>query len=322
MNVLHVTNAYPYVGNHVAGIFVKEQIRSIDKFLDKNDIFFINAKKYGKFQYLKSIFYLMSNISKYDVVHAHHIYVGFIVLIISNKKSNNVLVSLMSDPDRKTGNYIENIIYKFTYNYCKKYARALIFKKEIPLNINRDNVFYLPNGVNMDMFLDMPKDKAKKILNLDMEKRYILFVSAMNLYRKEKRYDKYRAVLEVLKDRYHLDDVAELTMVDVEREKAYLYYNAAELHLLVSDIEGSPNSVKEAMSCNTPVVATDVGNIAAMLGSLDSCEVVPSFDVNVIADAVYRRLGGTGGDSRKRLEALKLDQQSVAKNLYEIYMSL
>jgi len=321
LKILHVTNAYPYNENPIAGIFVKEQIDSLNKYLDKNDIYVINAKKNGRLDYLKALFILRKKVKEYNIVHAHHIYVGFLLLLF-NKKKNNILVSLMSDPERKTGSLLTNFIYRTAYKYCAKYAKGLIFKKEIPDTIQRGDVYYLPNGVNMELFVPCSKSVAKQKLGLDENKRYVLFVSAMNLHRKEKRYDRFQKVMNVLRTKYGIQDLVELTMVNVDRELSPLYYNACELSLLVSDVEGSPNSVKESISCNTPVVSTDVGNVRTMIGELDACKVVSSFDVEEIAKAVYDVLNKEKFDLRRQLDFLGLSQDNVAQKLNEIYRCL
>ena len=50
MKVLHITNNFPSEINPIFGIFVKEQIQSLNKIDDSNDVFFINGRENGKIQ--------------------------------------------------------------------------------------------------------------------------------------------------------------------------------------------------------------------------------------------------------------------------------
>lgn len=322
MNVLHITNAYPYPESRIFGIFVKEQIDSLDNYLVKNDTYFINAKKKGKIEYFKSIFYLKDIVKKYDIIHTHHIFVGMIMLFFFKQIKHKIIVSLMSDSTRKGNSYFTNLLFKSSYKYCLKNASGVIFKSGIPDNMKRKNVYYLPNGVNTDFFQEIPKSECKKKLNLDLNRRYILFVSSNNLYRKEKRYDRFQEVIGILRNKYSLKDIEELLLVDTDRENIPLYYNAADVNILVSDVEGSPNSVKEAIACNTKVVATNVGNIEKMLSGLNSCYVVNSFNSHEIADRLYDCLRHDNIDVRKRIFEQKLDKNSTRQKLVFIYKQI
>jgi glycosyltransferase involved in cell wall biosynthesis len=61
-------------------------------------------------------------------------------------------------------------------------------------------------------------------------------------------------------------------------------YNAFDVLASSSRDEAFPNAIAEAMSCGVPVVATDAGDSAALLGSHGS--LVPRHDVNCFADGL------------------------------------
>src|SRR5205085_11535463 len=54
------------------------------------------------------------------------------------------------------------------------------------------------------------------------------------------------------------------------------YINACNALILPSIAEGSPNIVKETMACNVPVVATNVGDVAQVIGRTQGCSVCDS----------------------------------------------
>ena len=77
-----------------------------------------------------------------------------------------------------------------------------------------------------------------------------------------------------------LGDNAELQVV-YHRPKNVLrdYYYAADVMILTSEWEGSPNVVKEAMACNLPTVCFDVGDVCWLSGGTQAHRVVPRHDV-------------------------------------------
>jgi glycosyltransferase involved in cell wall biosynthesis len=50
-----------------------------------------------------------------------------------------------------------------------------------------------------------------------------------------------------------------------------VWLNAADVLLLCSRHEGSPNIVKEALACACPVVSVDVGDVAERIGGVTGC---------------------------------------------------
>ncbi len=333
MKILQVTNAYPTENLPVYGIFIKEQIDSLVDLGIKSDIYFINGREKGKFEYYKAYRELKKIVNNYDIVHCHHFLTALVVL--ATKPDSKVIVTFLSDGIKefiKPDNPLFNkIIKQKLYNYILRKSDACIFKNKIPdiqassLKPQASNFFYLPNGVNTEFFKLIDKTYAKQQLGLDVSKNYILFASLVDINRNEKRHDIFLDTMKVLKEKYKRDDIVELVISNVKRSEVPLYFNAASLHLLTSDFEGSPNSVKESLACNTPVVSTDVGNVKKMLEGLKNSYVCESNSPEKLAELVIKSLDNkTEEDSRKLIIDKKLDLKSKAhelKNIYELLMN-
>ncbi len=75
----------------------------------------------------------------------------------------------------------------------------------------------------------------------------------------------------------------------LENEAVYGFYreNAVDLFVNVSDSEGVPVSIMEAMSCRIPVLAPDIGGISDMVADGESGLLLPAFpSADAIADAL------------------------------------
>jgi glycosyltransferase involved in cell wall biosynthesis len=76
--------------------------------------------------------------------------------------------------------------------------------------------------------------------------------------------------------------------------------------LLLSESEGLPVSIQEAVSAGIPVIATDVGGVSEIVGSDNGLLIPPSADVNDVADALDIVIGPTGSPARKDLRDASL----------------
>ena len=68
------------------------------------------------------------------------------------------------------------------------------------------------------------------------------------------------------------------------------FMNSLDVFVLPSFAEGTPNSIMEAMSHGLPIIASDVGGIADMLGDQAGI-LVPPGDVNALANAMSQLAG-------------------------------
>jgi teichuronic acid biosynthesis glycosyltransferase TuaC len=93
--------------------------------------------------------------------------------------------------------------------------------------------------------------------------------------------------------------------------------NACDALLLVSDAEGSPMVIKEAMACNLPVVSVPVGDVPGVIGGTEGCYLCrqdPSDAAEKLGLAL-RRLERTKG----REKVTSLEQGIVARRIMEVY---
>ncbi len=104
------------------------------------------------------------------------------------------------------------------------------------------------------------------------------------------------------------------------------YYRIANLAVLSSRTEGSPNALLEAMAAGVPVVATNVGGIPEIVTHEESALLVPPGDTDRLAAAMAELLADTSLAKRfvERGRALVLEHSPAARaeRLAEIYRSV
>ncbi|CAK2226401.1 Glycosyl transferase group 1 [Vibrio crassostreae] len=322
MKVLHITNAYPYEGHPEYGCFIYEQINSLDKRID-SEVYFINAHKLGTLEYFKSIPKIREMAKESDVIHCHHLF-SFIALKLSFAKRKPVVLSFLNDWTKEVKlNIPERLKHLLCFFYSRK-PEKVIFKSFIPDFLNSDKYLFLPNGVDTAYFDIQDKNLSKDKLSLCKESNYILFVSSKNLYRHQKRYDIFLKVMEYLNSNYPEMNYLPLTMSVDDRETAKNKINSSSLHLLCSDYEGSPNSVKEALSSGVPVVSRPAGSVEDLLNGTPFTALVDSDDHIKIANEIHKILT-LDIDRVKIREALlkkNLSKEQVAGQLHNTYSSL
>lgn len=321
MKVLQVTTNYPTKSNPIFGIFMKEQVESLEQYGVENTIFFSNGSETGqgqegsgKWVHLRSVFKLQWHLlwHKYDLIHCHSNVSGLILALSGAWMFKKVVLSFQNDPEKEADAKVFRRLYPlFNRVIVKKPTKYLSWRK----------VVYLPNGCNTDFFKPMDRDECKKKLGLDTSKHYLLYVdSNTSKKRTQKRKDRFDETLQILRDKYGRDDIEELIMIGVKRDDVPLWMNACSLHLMTSDLEGSPNSIKECLMCNTPIVSTDVGNVREMVEDIPGAYVTDEFSSEELAECVNKVL--TSKDvfhGREAMIAKNYGINEVGKKLVELY---
>jgi teichuronic acid biosynthesis glycosyltransferase TuaC len=283
--------------------------------------FTINQK--GLKGYIKECFRLRGFLkkNKFELVHAHYGLTAIITLLARRKEK--LVVSFMGDDivgSRKPdGRISKKSIFLASFNAFLAYwfYDFSIVKSEQMLNkLKANNVALIPNGVDTSRFLPKSKAEERNKLKIDPQVKLAIFVS--NPSRVEKNFLLAEKAVKILNN----TNVSLLPLFGIDHQSLIDYYNAAELLVLTSYHEGSPNVIKEAMACNCPIVSTNVGDVKWVLGKTEGCYIA-SFNPQDFAEKVKTALdfsekyGRTKG--RERIIELGLDSKTVAKKIIGLY---
>jgi glycosyltransferase involved in cell wall biosynthesis len=152
-------------------------------------------------------------------------------------------------------------------------------------------------------------------LGFASDKYYLIWVSNPN--RPEKNYKFAEEAVKLL----NREDIELVPVYNTPNELLPFYYNAADVLLLTSLWEGSPNVIKEAMACNCPIVSTDVGDVAQLIDGVDGCYLA-DFDPNDFRQRIELALDfGHRTSGRKRIVELGIYSEAIAKKIIELYKS-
>lgn len=265
--------------------------------------------------YLKNITPLNKHIkiNQYDIIHAHY---SLSAITATLAGCRPIIVSLMGG-DVDLGRALNSLIRISN----KLFWSALIVKsKNIADRVGIKDCLIIPNGVDVSHFQPLDKDRSKGKLQWSKNKKCILFASNPN--RKVKNY-------KLLEDAYrllpHSTKVEIKTLENVPHSNIPMFMNASDVVVLPSFREGSPNVIKEAMACNRPIVATNVGDIAWLFGDMPG-HFFTKFDPEDMAIQLMSALqfsekyGKTKG--RNRIIHLGFDSESVSGQILSIYNAI
>jgi glycosyltransferase involved in cell wall biosynthesis len=190
---------------------------------------------------------------------------------------------------------------------------AIVQTPEMAGKLKKANVYVIPHEVDFETFKPANREAAREILGLKADKKYLLF--AANPQIPVKRFPLAKAAADYLARR---DPSIELLVVSKEpQERLALYMSACDVLVFPSYQEGSPNVVKQAMACNLPIVATDVGDVCQVIGKTRGCYVSEPGPVEFaarISEILSLRLRTTGREHIRHF-----DSAIVSERVIEVY---
>jgi glycosyltransferase involved in cell wall biosynthesis len=312
MRILHITTNYPTPEYPIFGIFVKEQVVSLVKLGIDCDVLYCDGQNKGFWKYITYLpkIWWKALFGRYDIIHCHHALSAVLLSMTGAPLFKRVMLSYQNDPAHEWGDKM--------YRLFNLRFKKFVIKNPSPY-LEKPKFVYLPNGCNQDFFVPMDKRECREKLGWNQEKQYVIYMDSNKGVRTQKRKDRFDETIAILNGRYGWN-AEEVVMRNVKRDLVPLYLNAADLHLLSSDFEGSPNSVKECMCCNTPVVSTPVGNVKEMIDDIPGAFVTHGFtaeELAVYCDRVLR--SNIPFEGREQFLAKGYGMATVAEKLKSIY---
>ena len=287
-----------------------------------------------------------------ELIHAHFSYPdGYGMMKLAKRWKVPLVISALGTIERKVayeGSYTSKQIIE-AMNFADKVLSVSEDLKVhiVNLGIDESKVHVVPNGVDTEIFKPAGKERAREILNLPQEKNIVLFIGAL---RKIKGVDYLieaaKSFVDINTDLYmvgrddglrkSLEKRAEELKISnfikftgpVNHEDIPLWISAADMLVLPSLSEGRPNVILEALSCEVPVVATDVGGIPELMIEGETGYLVPakspaqlSEKINKLLENVSRR-EKMGKFGRKSIIQRGLTWEAHAKKTVDIYSEL
>jgi len=293
-------------GNKGISPIVKAQADSLTNNGITIDFYLIKGN--GILGYWRNIYILKQYLkeNRFDIIHAHY---SLSAIVATFAREKPLITSLMgSDVIKGTFKlWLIRLLVK------KRWKATIVKTNEMAEKLGIKNIMVIPNGVDMDMFIPLNMKVAKHALNLNNQLNYILFLGDQDRY--EKNFNLTKKALRFL----NMNNLELIYLQNIPHERIPYYINSAQVGVLSSLWEGSPNIIKEAMACNCPIVTTDVGDVKWIIGDTEGC-YISSFDPEDMAEKIRLALEfGKRTNGRQRLLKLGLDSETIAKRLIELY---
>jgi glycosyltransferase involved in cell wall biosynthesis len=290
--------------------FVSDQVMALNALGITTEYFPIEGT--GVLGYLKSLPGLLNHLKKYkpNLIHAHYGLSG--LLSVLQRKCPVAITFHGSDVNNKR-------VRPFSWLASRLSAANIFVSKEMLQLMPAPDSFVIPCGVDMELFKPMKQSEARKEFGLNPDKKYILFSSGFD--NAVKNYPLAKSAVSLLNN----SNIELLELKGFSREQVSRLMNAADMVLMTSFTEGSPQFIKEAMACNRPIVSTNVGDVKWLFGN-EPGHYITSFESNDVAKklklAIEFSTMKNQTNGRERIINLGLDSDNIANKIIKIYQSV
>ncbi len=158
----------------------------------------------------------------------------------------------------------------------------------------------ISNPIDTEVFRKRNREKVKKELNLEKEKKYILFGAVNATTDKNKGFDFLKEALKKLKTKNvellvfgcQQGEISDLSIPVknlgfVKEEKVLVkIYSAADVTVIPSISENQPTIAVESLACGTPVVGFDIDGLEELIVDEKLGVLAKKYDTNELAERI------------------------------------
>lgn len=280
----------------------------------------------------------MNILKRYDVVHFHEFDFSF-PLFSSLVRKPKIIHLHGIDVNFLARYHLSRIILKHVADLYISISKQM--EKDLAtLGIPKKEIAYLPNGIDTNLFRPWGKKEDDLLLfvgRIKSDKGLHVLLKSLGYLKKSVRLviigpadwnlKYYQDMLKLIKKENQKGTHEIRYLGAMEHYKVIKWYQKASIFILPSFAEGFPVTTLEALSCETPVIATPVGGIPEVVKNHENGILVPLNDSVSLAESMQFLLENEetiinfGHEGRKRV-IRDFSLEAVAKKLCKIYEQL
>lgn len=311
-HILVLTNTFPTNDEPGATPCIEDQIVALREQGYNVELDYIDRQ--SKINYFKAAwqyFLLTFKKKRYDLIHAHYGHSGVIARmqfkhpVVVTFHGSDILGGwrgAMFSKDGIMGRVVAQMV-----------NGVIVMTDLMKTASRRKDAYVIPFGVNTSIFHPYPLEDARRELGLSLEEKIILF--PWNPDRAVKQFWLAEAAVKILKE--EMDNIRLLPVYNESRGRIASYMNASDVMILTSNYEGSPMAVREALTCNLPVVSVDVGDVAQIIEGINGCYIAESTPEDIAEKLRLSLSRGQRADGETKLK--ELDASWAARQVSEVY---
>lgn len=289
------------------------------------------------------------NIEVPDIIHAHHVFMDGYGMIKLSREWEVPLVMV------EHGRILKEILnWKPMHNKIIKTLNSAdhimcvsddLFSIALNNGIDENKLSVVPIGVDIDLFIKGNVELIKEEFDINASTKIILYVGQL-IPRKGLKYlieaipkiiSKHKDTLFVFAgtgpQRKELESICQQKGIQnnilftggLDVTQLIKWYSIADLFVLPSLSEGRPTVIYEAMACEIPIIATDVGGVSEQIKNEYNGIVIPPMSSNLLITNINYLLGNEdlckemGINGRKRIIEKGWTWKCHAKNVIKVY---